>query len=115
MIFDQVLWRAFDGRDCGVGAGPLELFHKVGEVVSELVLAQLQIARTAHRPRVATALFAAPGWRTERASGNKKTLREPDRARLPLLRFRPGGVGRDAASRRAITILTALGHYANRQ
>ena len=41
-----------------------------------------------------------------RAAGERKTLREPGRAWLPLLRFRPGGVGLDAASRRADTSLT---------
>src|SRR5690606_39247853 len=33
--------------------------------------------------------------------GREKTLRAPDRARLPLLRFRPGGIGLDAVTRRA--------------
>src|SRR5690606_26036241 len=40
-------------------------------------------------------------------AGKEKTLRVPDRARLPLLRFRPGGVGLDAVTRRAATSLSA--------
>src|SRR4051794_35567387 len=43
------------------------------------------------------------------ASGHEKTLRAPGRAWLPLLRFRPGGVGLDAAARRAVNSLPVPG------
>ncbi len=38
----------------------------------------------------------------------KKTPRAPDRAQLPLLRLRPGGVGQDAAAREAPLVYVVL-------
>ena len=51
----------------------------------------------------------SPARRSERrcVPGHEKTLRAPGRAWLPLLRFRPGGVGLDTAARRAETSLTS--------
>src|SRR5665647_2776191 len=42
-------------------------------------------------------------------AGKEKTPRAPTRARLPLLRFRPGGVGRDGATRGAAPSLGRAG------
>ena len=43
----------------------------------------------------------SPGYPARRHEGTKKTPRAPVRARLPLLRFRPGGIGLGGATRGA--------------
>src|SRR5690606_16513959 len=62
-----------------------------------------------HRGRGAhITILAGQAGRSTRMRAKEKTLRAPSRARLPLLRFRPGGIGLDAVTRRASNSLPGI-------